>query len=114
MLTGKLESLKNAQVEPQYTTPYLLRLRQKWKPYYWTRNVLLDLGLSSEILSACDRSVERFSCERGGQVGRVGGEQDQGEKVEDPDQEPDQIGLNGLDCLTYQRGRQDRSQCPAA
>ena len=23
MLTGKLESLKNAQVEPQYTTPYL-------------------------------------------------------------------------------------------
>ena len=91
MLTGKLESLKNAQVEPQYTTPYLCcgdcDIQRK------TKYVLLDLGLSSEILCAGDRPVERLSCEGGGQVGRVGGEQDQGEEVEDPDQEPERIGL---------------------
>ena len=78
------------------------------------KKCLLDFCLGGEILSIRDWSVERLSGEGGGQVGRVGGEQDQGEKVEDPDQEPDQIGLNGLDCLTCQRGRQDRSQCPAA
>ena len=59
--------------------------RKKW---------LLDFCLGGEILSIRDWAVERLGGEGGGQVGRVGGEQDQGEEVEDADQEPG-IGIEG-------------------
>ena len=59
--------------------------RKKW---------LLDFSLGGVVLSIRDWAVERLRGEGGGQVGRVGGEQDQGEEVEDADQEP-AIGIEG-------------------
>ena len=50
--------------------------------------------MGGEILSIRDWAVERLRGEGGGQVGRVRGEEDQGEEVEDADQEP-AIGIEG-------------------